>query len=453
MTAICLLNLTCMRSFSMMRCFNKVCQNNVPITKILIRNIMAVFVETMENKTNIKVIFALTLVHFTGDFYSAFSIPLMPVFVSKLSLNMTQVGLMMGMIRLLAFVVQPTVGYLADRFQTRFFVLGGLGLSVFFIPLTGIATTYWLLVMCFALGSFGSSMFHPSVTGMVPLYGGRNVGFSMSVFNTGGTLAFGIGPVFITWYVARFGLSAMPFTMMIGLVALGYLFHAVPVPISEGFRYHGFWGSLKEMFGDVWKPLVLIWLVMVLRAAVGQSFMTFMPIHLSGKGFSLVSLGLVTSIFIVSGTVSGLLSGYFSDRFEIKKIFLVAHVFMVPALLIFLHAEGHWVYVCSAMAGFFVLATIPVSIVMAQQLAPKGRSMVASLMMGFAYGLGGAMTPITGKLADLFAIQSVLQFLCYVPLITVGLIFFFPTLRGMRQQTDRYQSSGDQGRLQQGGRI
>ena len=382
----------------------------------------------MQPGTNIKIIFALTLVHFTGDFYSAFSAPLMPAFVSKLSLSMAQVGLMMGLIRLLSFVVQPAVGYLADRYQTRFFVLGGLGLSVFFVPMSGIAPTYWALVLFLALGSFGSSMFHPSVTGMVPSYAGRNAGLSMSIFNTGGTLAFGIGPVFITWYVAHFGLTAMPFTMFIGLTAWLYLFQTVPIPVSEGYQLHGFWGSLEEMFGHVWKPIALIWLVMVVRSTVGQSFMTFMPIHLSDKGFSLVQIGMVTSIFVVSGTFSGLLAGYLSDRVEAKTIFIGAHSLMIPALLIYLWASSTWVYTAAALAGFMVFATIPVSIVMAQKIAPKGKSMVASFMMGFAYGLGGMLTPLTGKLADMFGIQPVLWFLGFVPLITVLLSFYFPKL-------------------------
>lgn len=386
----------------------------------------------MNAKTNIKVIFALTLVHFTGDFYSAFAAPLMPVFVNKLSLSMTQVGLMMGLMRFLSFVVQPAVGFLADRYQTRFFVLGGLGLSVVFVPLSGLAPTFWMLVLFLSIGSFGSSMFHPSVTGMVPLYAGRNTGLSMSIFNTGGTLAFGIGPIFISWFVARFGLTAMPFTMLIGLTAWLYVYQSVPIPVSEGYHLRGFWGSLDEMFGSVWKPLVLMWVVMVIRSAVGQSFLTFMPIHLSDKNFSLVQIGSVTSIFVVSGTVSGLLAGFLSDRVEGKFIFIVAHALMAPTLLVYLWASSAWVYTAAALAGFMVFATIPVSIVMAQHLAPRGKSMVASFMMGFAYGLGGMLTPITGRLADMFGIQTVLWFLCFVPLITVILSFFFPNLNTSR---------------------
>jgi FSR family fosmidomycin resistance protein-like MFS transporter len=65
--------------------------------------------------TDVKVIFALTLVHFTGDFYISFISPLLPVFAEKFSLTLAQVGLITGINRLLAFIVQPSAGYLADR--------------------------------------------------------------------------------------------------------------------------------------------------------------------------------------------------------------------------------------------------------------------------------------------------------------------------------------------------
>jgi len=140
---------------------------------------------------NLKILFALTLVHFTGAFYTAFINPLFPVFVDKLGLKLTQVGIIAGTMRFLAFIIQPTVGYLADRYKTRAFIFIGLSLSIVFIPLSGIAPNFWLLLLCVALGSVGSSMFHPSVTRMVPLYAGTKASFSMSIFNTGGTLASG----------------------------------------------------------------------------------------------------------------------------------------------------------------------------------------------------------------------------------------------------------------------
>lgn len=378
---------------------------------------------------NLKILFGLTLVHFTGDFYSSFINPLFPVFVDNLDLTLTQVGIIAGTMRLLAFIIQPTVGYLADRYQTRVFIFIGLSLPVVFIPLSGIASNFWTLLFCVALGSVGSAMFHPSVTGMVPLYAGRKASFSMSIFNTGGTLAFGLGPLFITWYVASFGLTAMPATMIAGFLVLVYLLRVIPKPQSEGMKRSGFWGTLKESLGDAWKIIALIWLVMFLRAVVGQAFLTFMPVLFVQKGFSVVSAGTIYALFLVSGTLSGLLSGLISDRIGFKPVFLFTFLFMTPALWLLMQLNGNWIYLGAALAGSFVLAPLPLGVTMAQTLAPKGRSMVASLMMGFAFGLGGAIAPIIGKLADTYTIRPVLTVMACIPLFIVPIIMLFPKTR------------------------
>lgn len=379
--------------------------------------------------THLKILFGLTLIHFTGDFYSSFISPLFPVFVDKLGLSLTQVGIIAGTMRLLAFIIQPTVGYFADRCPTRAFIFLGLSLCIFFIPLAGIAPNFWVLLLCIALGSVGSSMFHPSVTGMVPLYAGSNAGFTMSVFNTGGTLAFGLGPLFITWYVAEFGLTAMPFTMLAGLLVLIYLLRVIPGPQSEGLNRSGFFSALKESLGSVWKVVALIWLVMLMRAIVGQSFLTFMPVLYVREGFSVVSAGAIYSLFVMSGAVSGLLSGHISDRIGFKPVFLFSYLGMAPALWLLMQLHGNWVYGGAVLAGSFVLAPLPLGVTMAQTLAPKGRSMVASLMMGFAYGLGGAITPIIGKLADIFTIRPVLSCVAVIPLLALPVIALFPKIR------------------------
>ena len=102
---------------------------------------------THRTQTNLKVVFALTLVHFTGDFYSAFTTPLFPAFMGKLNLTLAQVGLIAGINRFLSFIVQPVAGYLSDRHQGRGIILGGLLMAVVFIPLSGIAGSYGMLML------------------------------------------------------------------------------------------------------------------------------------------------------------------------------------------------------------------------------------------------------------------------------------------------------------------
>ncbi|MBU0970145.1 MAG: MFS transporter [Proteobacteria bacterium] len=382
--------------------------------------------ENSSHKVHYNIIFVLTLVHFTGDFYSSFFTPLLPAFMDKLELTLAQVGLLTGLVRFLAFIVQPVVGYLADRHESRIFVFSGLFLAFFCIPFSGIAPNFTILLLVLALGSIGSSMFHPSTTGMVPLYSGNKTGFCLSIYNTGGTLAFALGPVFITWYVTRYSLEAMPYTLILGLVAFIFCFKYLPLPVSENLAHLGFLGSMKDSLGKVYKPILLIWVVMVLRAVTGQTFMTFMPIFLADQGHTLFSVGLIVALFIMGGTLSGLLAGYLADRTGFKKIFMLSFILMPPTLLLYLFLPGPWVYFGSFLAGFSVLASLPLGVVMAQKLAPKSRAMVSSLMMGFAYGLGGTISPFMGKLADMVGLETVLLYSAFIPLLCLGFIIKFP---------------------------
>jgi MFS transporter, FSR family, fosmidomycin resistance protein len=387
------------------------------------------FFMTENSKANIKILFALTLVHFIGDFYSSFVSPLYPLFIKKLGISLTQVGIISGINLLLAFIVQPSVGYLSDRYATRHFIFLGMIMAIIFIPMAGIASGFWGLLLFVSLGSIGSSMFHPSVTGMVPLYSGNKAGFAMSIFNTGGTLAFGVGPLFITWYAARFGLNCLPFTIIFGAIAVWYLYMIVPVPRSEGLHLLGFVGSIRECMGGVWKSIVCIWVVMVLRAIISQSFLTFVPIHYVREGFSVFNAGIIFSLFVVAGSISGLVAGHIADRIGYKPVFIFTFVLMTPALIGLLMLKGKWVYPGAFIAGGIMLATMPLGVAMAQILAPKGRSMTASLMMGLAYGLGGAVSPVIGKLADLYSIHAVLIGVSCLPLLTLPLVAAFPRVK------------------------
>ncbi|MBU1150797.1 MAG: MFS transporter [Proteobacteria bacterium] len=387
-----------------------------------------------QNRTDIKVIFALTMLHFAGDFYVSFVNLLLPVFVEKFGLSLAQVGLIAGIMRMLAFVVQPGVGYFADRYRSRIFILGGPLLSIVFIALVGWAPSFPVLLLFVAIGSIGAAMFHPSIAGMIAGYAGRHLGLSLSIFNMGGTLAFGLGPLFIAYIVGRWGLEVSPWTAIPGLAVMVLLFKVVPAPLGEGLRGEGFLHAVRAAVGEMWKSVVLIWVVMVLRAFVTQSFLAFIPVLYAREGHTLISIGFVLSIFTVAGTVSGVVAGHLSDRIGYKPIYYVSFILATPSLLLMLFLNGIWVYVSSILAGFFMFATLPLGLVMAQKLAPRGKSMVSSLMMGLAVGTGGMITPFVGSLADLFSIRTVLYGLAFVPFASIVIVYFFPEKK-LREQS------------------
>ena len=377
-------------------------------------------------KTNVQVIVALTLVHFTGDLYASFINPLLPVFADTFSLSLAQIGLLAGVNRFFMFVVQPVAGYFADHYRTRFFILGGPLLTMLFVPLVGFAPSFFILSLIIAVGSIGQSMFHPPVAGMISTYSGRNFSFSMSIFNVGGTFAFAVGPILITSIVRAYGLKAGAFSIAIGLPLMVYLFKAVPLPKGENLVSRGFTGSIREALGDAWKAVIMVWAIMVLRAFISQAWITFTPMLYAREGASLTSIGGVVSLFTLAGALSGLVAGHLADRIGYKPIFYVSHLFTAPIILLSVFSKGMWIYPSAFAAGFVALATLPLGVSLGQELAPKGKSMVSSLMMGLALGVGGMMSPLVGKLADLYTIRTVLCWLSIVPLVTTVLVFWLP---------------------------
>jgi FSR family fosmidomycin resistance protein-like MFS transporter len=81
------------------------------------------------------------------------------------------------------------------------------------------------------------------------------------------------------------------------------------------------------------------------------------------------------------------------------------------------------------------MATLPLGVAMAQELAPRGRSMVSSLMMGLALGTGGILSPVVGALADLYGITAVLGWLPAIPLISMILVVRLPNIGGFSRRS------------------
>jgi FSR family fosmidomycin resistance protein-like MFS transporter len=89
-----------------------------------------------------------------------------------------------------------------------------------FVSLAGRAGSFYQLLLFVMLRSIGFSLFHPSTAGMIASYAVRHFGLSISIFNMGGTLAFGLGPLFITSVVNRWGLESMIWTALPGVALM-----------------------------------------------------------------------------------------------------------------------------------------------------------------------------------------------------------------------------------------
>jgi FSR family fosmidomycin resistance protein-like MFS transporter len=79
-----------------------------------------------------------------------------------------------------------------------------------------------------------------------------------------------------------------------------------------------------------------------------------------------------------------------------------------------------------AIGGFFLQSTLPVNVTFGQSIAPVSAATVSSLMMGFAWGMGGLSVPIVGLVADRIGIEATLRALSLVPVAAAALALPLP---------------------------
>jgi FSR family fosmidomycin resistance protein-like MFS transporter len=176
------------------------------------------------------------------------------------------VGLITGVATFMAFLIQPFFGYLADRYKARLILLVGSFAGAICIPMVGLAPYFWIVLLLIGLGSISSAIYHPTAAGMVSVYAGRRTGLAMSIFGLGGTLGFTLGPIVCSGYITFMGLQRLPILTVFGVLVFIILFIMIPATNGDGSPPGDFFGTLKDSLGDVWKPVLFIWLIAFSRA-------------------------------------------------------------------------------------------------------------------------------------------------------------------------------------------
>jgi FSR family fosmidomycin resistance protein-like MFS transporter len=381
---------------------------------------------TQTTSINKRAIFALFLIHFIGDFFQSFIRPLLPVLANKFELSLAQVGMITGVATFMAFLIQPVFGYLADRYKTRMILLIGSFAGAICIPMVGVVPYFGFVLLLIALGSISSAIYHPTAAGMVSVYAGQRTGLAMSFFGIGGTLGFTLGPLVCSAYVTLVGMHRLPILTLLGVLVFAILFIMIPATESIEATKKDFVDSLKESLAEVWKPIVLIWSIAFSRAFVEQSLLTFMPVLIADEGYSLMSVGGIVSLFTIGGSISALICGHLVDRIGYKPVYVFSFALSPPFIFLFINATGWLVYPLAFVSGLLLLATLFPAVALAQKVAPRGRSLVSSIVMGLALGISGLLMPLVGRMADFFSIRSTLSCIALFPLFVLLLIRYLP---------------------------
>lgn len=372
-------------------------------------------VETRAARAGLLSLALLSCAHFSIDMYSSALGALQPLLVDKHGLSLAQAGILGGLLVFSSSVMQPVYGYLSDRFHTRMFSVLAPAVAGLFISLLGRAPVYgWLLAMVF-LGGAGVASFHPQASARAALGVGDRRGRSMAIFISAGTLGLAFGPTYFSTITGRWGLERMYWAALPGVlitVLLVALLPTSPIP-SVPHRKHFDWKPLQA----VWRPLTVLYFLVFIRSILQITYAQFLPLYLHlEKGYPVAHANYALSMYLASGATGGFVGGHLADRFGGRFVILVSMILSAPLLLLFFLASGWLSLLGLAAGGFILLFTIPVNVVMAQELVPAQAGTVSALMMGFAWGMAGLVfIPVTGWASDLFSLHHVMASLLVFP--------------------------------------
>ena len=88
---------------------------------------------------------------------------------------------------------------------------------------------------------------------------------------------------------------------------------------------------------DFPKPLVLLWVIIVLRGMAGATFSNFLAVLVTDREGSHLLGGAVISTFFIMGALGEFIAGKTSDHIWRKLVIFTTILLAAPFLLIFLH--------------------------------------------------------------------------------------------------------------------
>jgi len=339
----------------------------------------------------------LTLGHFTIDSYSSFFSPLLPLLVGRLHLSLTDVGLLVALASLASSFSQPLFGLWSDRMRRPWLVAVGPLIAAVVMSSVGLAPNYAALIGMLMLGGLGVAAFHPQAAALARESSPRP-GLAMSTFVTGGTLGFALGPLIAVSVAGWVGLERTWIAAFPGLIMGGAL--AASLLRDPAMHTHTRARPALRELRPVLGPLTVLYFTVVCRSAVASGFMTFLPLYLHGRGFSVQAGGAITTAFLALGASGGFVGGWLAEHWGGRRVVVTSFLCALPLFAGFLLLPDRFGLPSLILGSFALQTSLPVNVVMGQELSPRHASTISSLLMGAAWGLGALIIGPIGAIAD-----------------------------------------------------
>ena len=374
-------------------------------------------------RVNLQGVIAVSIAHFIHDVYSSFLAPLLPLLIEKLSMTLTQAGLLSTVMQLPA-LINPWIGSLADRVSVRWFLILAPALTAVPMSLIGMAPTYGMLLVLMLFAGISVSVFHVPAPVVVARMSGDRKGMGMSLFMVGGEAARAVGPMVAVGLVALMGLDGFYPVMVVSFVCSALLFlatrdlpvtrtTAAPVPLVKTWR-------------DMRHILIPITGILVARGFMHGCMTSFLPTFIAMNTGNLWLAGAGLTIFEIAGVAGVMVAGTLSDRFGRRRMLTLSLLGAPVSLLAFVWVEGWLSYAMLLLTGFTLLSTTPVMLALVQENAAESPSAANGLFMMISFLARSAVVVIVGMTGDLIGLKTTYMIFALVGFCGLPFVFKLP---------------------------
>jgi FSR family fosmidomycin resistance protein-like MFS transporter len=369
-------------------------------------------------------VLTVSLAHALNDVYTSFLPPLLPVLIARMALSNTQAGLLAFM-QSSPSLLQPVVGYLADRASLRYFVVLVPALTATAMSLLGVAPRYAVVALLVTIAGLLSATFHASAPAMAGRLSGGRLGRGLGFWTVGGYLGYAVGPILVSTTINLATPRSTPWLMIGGWAGSAVLYLRLrgvsltpPAPSTTHSWRHG----MERI-----RPLLLpVAGIVMARAMAFSATLTFLPTLLTNQGVDLWLAGISLSLVQGVSAVGALLAGSASDRMGRRSI-AFATTAVAPVLLAALVILPGWPQVPVLIGlGIVMPATYVILLALMQECCPDDRALATGVLLSMTFISESLGAVVLGVLADLFSLSLAFVVTALVLAASLPLILLLP---------------------------
>lgn len=362
-----------------------------------------------------------------GLMFMAFEmlLPTLPLFVSSIGGEASQIGLVTGIFTVSAILIRPFAGVLTTKFDKKLLLLIGMAICAFSSGFYYLSSDVWILLFIRLIHGAGFGLATIYITTLATEHMPKErMGEAMGYFGVGETIAISLGPVIGVSVLQAFDFNSMFWSAM-AISLLAILFAGFTSRKSKFRQEHQSKRTPASTFKWVEKRVLLPSILIFIAGIAVGGVISFTALYAVEQGFQLIAWFFFISA--ASGLLVRVISGKMFDRYGPGVVLVPSGIISIAGFIVMIAAQNDLQFLIAGfLYGSGIGAIFPALLTWCLNLVEEyeRENAIASFFNFFDFGLGGGSI-LLGIVAGAFSYQAVyyLAIAAYILFLVIYFIF------------------------------